>query len=41
MQIAELAMQRLSHWTIGSIFPGLSPDIDLLQLNLPVRAINA
>ncbi|QYF91061.1 sigma factor-like helix-turn-helix DNA-binding protein [Arthrobacter sp. PAMC25284] len=41
VQIAELAMQRLSHWTIGSIFPGLSPEIDLLQLHLPVRAINA
>lgn len=40
-QIADLAMQRLSHWTIGSIFPGLSPDIDLLRLHLPVRAINA
>lgn len=41
VQIADLAMQRLSHWTIGSIFPGLPPDIDLLRQNLPVRAINA
>lgn len=41
VQIAELAIQRLSHWTIGSIFPGLSPDIDLLRLHLPARAINA
>lgn len=40
-RIANLAIERLSHWTIGSIFPGLSPDLDLLQLQLPVRPRNA
>ncbi|MCV2491663.1 hypothetical protein OF117_20155 [Geodermatophilus sp. YIM 151500] len=40
-QIAELAMARLSQWTIGQIFPGLSPETELLQLRLPVRARNA
>ena len=39
--ISELAMERLTRWTIGQIFPGLPPDLDLLQLNLPVRATNA
>ena len=40
-QISELAMERLTQWTIGQIFPGLAPDIDLLATDLPVRAINA
>ena len=40
-QISELAMERLTQWTIGQIFPGLSPDINLLATDLPVRAINA
>lgn len=40
-QISELAMERLTRWTIGQIFPGLASDIDLLQLGLPVRAANA
>ncbi|MGY1777762.1 sigma factor-like helix-turn-helix DNA-binding protein [Geodermatophilus sp. SYSU D00804] len=39
--IAELAMGRLSQWTIGQIFPGLSPETELLQLRMPVRALNA
>lgn len=38
--ISQLAIERLSRWTIGQIFPGLGPYIDLLQLNLPVRALN-
>lgn len=40
-QISELAMARLAQWSIGQIFPGLSPETDLLQLQLPVRATNA
>src|SRR4051794_17516219 len=39
--IADLAIERLTRWTIGQIFPGLSPDIDLLALELPTRAHNA
>jgi hypothetical protein len=40
--ISELAMERLTRWTIGQIFPGLAPDIELLQLTqLPIRALNA
>lgn len=39
--ISELAMERLTRWTIGQIFPGLSLDVDMLQLHLPVRATNA
>ncbi|MBB2745047.1 UNVERIFIED_ORG: hypothetical protein FHR35_004896 [Microbispora rosea subsp. rosea] len=39
--ISELAMERLSHWTIGQIFPGLPPELDLLTLPLPGRAANA
>ena len=34
-------MERLTQWTIGQIFPGLSPDLDLRLLQLPVRAANA
>lgn len=40
-QISELAMERLTRWTIGQIFPGLSPDLELNQANLPTRAVNA
>lgn len=40
-QISEFAMARLTNWTIGQIFPGLSPDVDLQRLQLPVRAANA
>ncbi|MFI7482075.1 sigma factor-like helix-turn-helix DNA-binding protein [Kocuria sp. M1R5S2] len=40
-QIAELAMERLTRWPIGQIFPGLSPNIELQRLQLPVRAVNA
>ncbi|MGL5825015.1 MAG: sigma factor-like helix-turn-helix DNA-binding protein [Nocardioides sp.] len=40
-QISELAMERLTQWTIGQIFPGLSPDLDLLAADLPVRAKTA
>ncbi|MEX5297523.1 sigma factor-like helix-turn-helix DNA-binding protein [Kocuria sp. CPCC 205292] len=40
-QIAELAMERLTRWTIGQVFPGLSPEIELQRLELPVRAVNA
>ncbi|OBJ57435.1 sigma factor-like helix-turn-helix DNA-binding protein [Mycobacterium asiaticum] len=39
--ISALAMERLTRWTIGQIFPGLPPDINLLQLDIPMRARNA
>ncbi|MFC4605838.1 sigma factor-like helix-turn-helix DNA-binding protein [Rhodococcus kronopolitis] len=39
--VSELAMERLTGWTIGQIFPGLPADIDLVRLDLPVRAANA
>lgn len=39
--ISALAMERLTRWTIGQIFPGLAPDLDLLKLKMPTRAINA
>ncbi|OBC03477.1 hypothetical protein A5784_14820 [Mycobacterium sp. 852013-50091_SCH5140682] len=38
--IAALAMERLTRWTIGEIFPGLPADIDLVALDLPTRARN-
>jgi hypothetical protein len=38
--ISELAMARLTRWTIGEIFPGLPADIDVGLLNLPARARN-
>jgi hypothetical protein len=38
--ISELAMAKLAHWTIGEIFPGLSPGIELRRLGLPTRASN-
>lgn len=41
-KISDLAMRRLTLWTIGQIFPGLSPELDLRLLwMLPTRAINA
>ena len=40
-QISELAMERLTQWTIGQIFPGLSPDLNLLATELPARAKTA
>ncbi len=40
-QISELAMEHLTSWTIGQIFPGLAPDVDLRELRLPARATNA
>jgi hypothetical protein len=39
--ISQLAMERLTRWTIGQIFPGLPPTLDLRLLPLPVRALNA
>jgi hypothetical protein len=40
-RISQLAMERLTAWTIGQIFPGLSPDVDYFRLDLPMRAIHA
>lgn len=40
-QISEFAMGRLTRWTIGQILPGLPPDLPLVELQLPVRAVNA
>ncbi|MGX7761026.1 sigma factor-like helix-turn-helix DNA-binding protein [Streptomyces angustmyceticus] len=40
-QVSELAMACLPQWTIGQIFPGLVPDLDLRRMQLPDRAINA
>lgn len=39
--ISELAMERLTRWTIRQIFPGLSSNIALTELQMPVRAANA
>ena len=39
--ISQLAMERLTRWTIGQIFPGLPSYLDLRLLPLPVRALNA
>lgn len=39
--IAELAGERLTHWTIGQILPSLPPDIELSTLDLPTRAANS
>ncbi len=38
--IAALAIERLTRWTIGEIFPGLPPEIDIVGMDLPVRARN-
>ena len=41
-QISELAMERLTQWTIGQIFPGLVPRPGpAIAADLPVRAVNA
>lgn len=39
--IAELASERLTHWTIGQILPSLPPDVELSALDLPTRASNS
>ncbi|BBX74254.1 hypothetical protein H7H78_02150 [Mycobacterium shinjukuense] len=39
--ISELAIERLSHWTIGQILPGLPADLELRSLRLPTRGRNA
>ena len=39
--ISTLAMERLTRWTIGQIFPGLPADIDVLALDIPTRASTA
>lgn len=36
--IVSLAIDRLGKWTIGDVFPGLRSDVELAQLDLPVRA---
>ncbi|NOR03452.1 hypothetical protein HGK72_25725 [Mycolicibacterium fortuitum] len=38
--ISALAIERLARWTIGEIFPGLPPDVDIVALDVPVRARN-
>ncbi len=40
-KISELAMERLTHWTIGEVFPGLSPELEIDRLDIPARAINS
>lgn len=40
-EIARVAVERLSRWTIGQIFPGLPHDLLLRDLDIPVRAVNA
>lgn len=40
-RVSELAMQRLSRWSIGQIFPGLPQELMLHSLELPTRAANA
>ncbi|WP_034274424.1 sigma factor-like helix-turn-helix DNA-binding protein [Haloechinothrix halophila] len=40
-QISELAMRRLTRWTVGQIYPGLPADLILATLDLPTRALNA
>ncbi|SFP89499.1 Sigma-70, region 4 [Geodermatophilus dictyosporus] len=39
--LAEMAIERLTRWTIGQIFPGLPGSTDLGALNLPTRIRNA
>ncbi|RLK59602.1 sigma factor-like helix-turn-helix DNA-binding protein [Actinokineospora cianjurensis] len=39
-QVVDLAMDRLTRWTVGQIFPALVPDFDLHLLELPTRAKN-
>lgn len=40
-EISELAMNRLTRWTIGQIFPGLPPQLPITALELPPRPRNA
>ncbi|BCW52032.1 sigma factor-like helix-turn-helix DNA-binding protein [Arthrobacter sp. StoSoilB13] len=40
-QLSGLAMERLTQWTLGQIFPGLTPELNLLEIRLPARAVNA
>jgi len=40
-QISELAIERLPHWTIGQVIPGLSPSLDLRIQPFTVRAHHA
>jgi hypothetical protein len=40
-QVAEEAMAHLTQWTIGQIFPRLTPDVALNRLDLPTRALTA
>lgn len=36
--IVSLVIDRLGRWAIGEVFPGLSSDIELVDLDLPLRA---
>ena len=38
--IVSLAIDRLGKWTIGDVFPGLPSQVELANLDLPVRARN-
>lgn len=38
--IVSLAIDKLGHWPIGDVFPGLASDVELARLDLPVRAKN-
>jgi hypothetical protein len=40
-EVSELAMNRLTRWTIGQIFPGLPPQLPVVALGLPPRPRNA
>lgn len=40
-EISELAMNRLTRWTVGQIFPGLPPQLPIAALGLPPRPRNA
>ncbi|MBB5957419.1 hypothetical protein FHS29_004014 [Saccharothrix tamanrassetensis] len=40
-EVSELAMNRLTRWTIGQIFPGLPPQLHIAALELPPRPRNA
>ena len=39
-RISALAMERSTRSTIGEIFPGLPTDVDIIGLDIPVRARN-
>jgi Sigma-70, region 4 len=39
-QLSDLALERLTRWTIGQIFPGLAPEIWLDSLPVTTRARN-